>query len=143
VAAVFAVAKEHHVYVTPRGLGSGKSGGALPIFGGIVLSMEKMTRIKEISRDDMLAIVEPGVITQDLMTAVESEQLFYPPDPNSLTMCSIGGNVACNAGGPARAEVRRHARLRARRGGGASDGPDHGGSGGRRSKASPATISPA
>jgi glycolate oxidase len=100
VRTVFEIAREHRVWVTPRGLGSGKSGGALPICGGIVLSMEKMARIKEITREDMLAIVEPGVITQDLMSAVEQEGLFYPPDPNSLTMCSIGGNVACNAGGP-------------------------------------------
>jgi glycolate oxidase len=100
VRAVFEVAREHRVYVTPRGLGSGKSGGALPIHGGIVLSMERMARIKEITRDDMLAVVEPGVVTADLMAAVEAEGLFYPPDPNSLDLCSIGGNVACNAGGP-------------------------------------------
>lgn len=100
VAAVFRVATEHHVPVTPRGLGSGKSGGALAVQGGIVLSMERMRAIKEISREDMLVVAEPGVITADLMAAVEAEGLFYPPDPNSLTMCSIGGNVACNAGGP-------------------------------------------
>lgn len=100
VAAVFAIATEHRVPVTPRGLGSGKSGGALAIFGGIVVSLEKMKAIREVNRDDMLAVVEPGLITADLMRAVEKEGLFYPPDPNSLDMCSIGGNVACNAGGP-------------------------------------------
>jgi glycolate dehydrogenase FAD-linked subunit len=100
VQAVFEIAREGRVWVTPRGLGSGKSGGALPIHGGIVLSMERMSRIKEIDAADMLTVVEPGVITQDMMNAVEKEGLFYPPDPNSLTMCSIGGNVACNAGGP-------------------------------------------
>ncbi|MCK6551541.1 FAD-binding protein [Myxococcota bacterium] len=97
---VFAVASEHRIPVTPRGLGSGKSGGALPIAGGIVLSMERMKAVKEISRHDMLTTVEPGMITADLMKTVEAEGLFYPPDPNSLEMCSIGGNVACNAGGP-------------------------------------------
>lgn len=97
---VFAVAGEYSVPVVPRGLGSGKSGGALAINGGIVLSMERMNRIREISRPDMLAVVEPGLITADLMSAVEKEGLFYPPDPNSLAMCSIGGNVAANAGGP-------------------------------------------
>lgn len=97
---VLAVATEYSIPVVPRGLGSGKSGGALPIHGGIVLSMEKMNRIREISRDDMLCVVEPGVVLADMMAAVEKESLFYPPDPNSLTMCSIGGNVACNAGGP-------------------------------------------
>lgn len=100
VESVFAVASEHRIPVTPRGLGSGKSGGALAIHGGIVLSLERMNSIREISREDMLAVVQPGVITQDLMNAVEGEGLFYPPDPNSLNMCSIGGNVACNAGGP-------------------------------------------
>lgn len=100
VRAVFAVAREHRVWVTPRGLGSGKSGGCLPVHGGIVLSLERMKQIREINREDMLAVVEPGVVTADLMTAVEAEGLFYPPDPNSLTICTIGGNVACNAGGP-------------------------------------------
>jgi glycolate oxidase len=97
---VLAIATRLGVPVTPRGLGSGKAGGALPIFGGIVLSLERMTGIREISRDDMLVVAGPGTITKDLMRAVESEGLFYPPDPNSLHMCSIGGNVACNAGGP-------------------------------------------
>lgn len=100
VQAVFAAATEHRVPVTPRGLGSGKSGGALPIHGGIVLSLERMSRLKELSRDDMLAVAEPGIVTADFMAAAEAEGLFYPPDPNSLKICSLGGNVACNAGGP-------------------------------------------
>src|SRR5262249_35732535 len=70
---VVAIASEHSIPVTPRGLGSGKSGGALPIHGGIVLSMEKMTRIKEISRDDMLCVVEPGLVLSEMMAAVEKE----------------------------------------------------------------------
>jgi glycolate oxidase len=100
VQAVFAAATEHGIPVTPRGLGSGKSGGALPISGGIVLSLERMKQLKEISRDDMLAVAEPGIVTWDFMQAIEAEGLFYPPDPNSLKICSLGGNVACNAGGP-------------------------------------------
>jgi len=100
VQAVFAAATKHRVPVVPRGLGSGKSGGAVPIHGGIVLSLERMNAMKEVQRADMLAVAEPGIITADFMNAVESEGMFYPPDPNSLNMCSLGGNVACNAGGP-------------------------------------------
>lgn len=100
VQAVFRIATEEKVPVTPRGLGSGKSGGALPLAGGIVLAMERMKRVKEISAADMLAVAEPGIITGEFMKAVEAEGLFYPPDPNSLNISSLGGNVACNAGGP-------------------------------------------
>lgn len=100
VQAVFRVATEEKIPVTPRGLGSGKSGGALPLAGGIVLAMERMKRVKEISASDLLAVAEPGIITGDFMKAVEAEGLFYPPDPNSLNISSLGGNVACNAGGP-------------------------------------------
>jgi glycolate oxidase len=100
VQAVLRLASEHRVPVTPRGLGTGKSGGALPICGGIVLSLERLSRVREIDREDMVAVAEPGIVTADFMAAVESEGLFYPPDPNSLKMCSLGGNVACNAGGP-------------------------------------------
>ena len=97
---VLQIANAHGVPVTPRGLGTGKAGGALPICGGIVLSLERMNRLVDIDSTDMVAVVEPGLITGDLMTAVESLGLFYPPDPNSFAICSIGGNVACNAGGP-------------------------------------------
>lgn len=100
VQAVLRVANEQGVPVTPRGLGSGKSGGALPIYGGIVLSMERMAGIEEVSRENMLAVAGAGTILADIMKTVEDEGLFYPPDPNSLNICSIGGNVACNAGGP-------------------------------------------
>ena len=86
--------------VVPRGAGSGKSGGALAERGGIVLSLEKLDRILEVSREDMVCVVQPGVILEKLQAAVESEGLFYPPDPNSQAMCSIGGNLAHNAGGP-------------------------------------------
>lgn len=97
---VLRLAREHKMPVTPRGTGTGMTGGALPARGGIILSTERMTRIKEINEEDLLAVVEPGVICGDLQAAVEEAGLFYPPDPASLSMCSLGGNVAENAGGP-------------------------------------------
>jgi len=100
VAAVLRICLERKVPVTPRGAGSGMVGGALPLQGGIVLSTERMQRIKEIDPDDLVAVVEPGVITGQLQEAVEAQGLFYPPDPASLEFCSIGGNAATNAGGP-------------------------------------------
>lgn len=100
VQAVLRGANRHGVPVTPRGLGTGKSGGALPICGGVVLSLEEMSAVHEVSRDDMCIVAGAGTITKDVMDAAEAEGLFYPPDPNSYAICSIGGNVACNAGGP-------------------------------------------
>jgi glycolate oxidase len=94
------IAQATEVPITPRLAGSGRTGGAVPIAGGIVLVTLGMSKIKEIDRTERLAVVEPGVITGDLHDAVEREGLFYPPDPNSLKMCAIGGNVAENAGGP-------------------------------------------
>ncbi|MEJ7604248.1 MAG: FAD-linked oxidase C-terminal domain-containing protein [Kofleriaceae bacterium] len=99
-AAVLRICAEHKVPVTPRGAGSGMCGGALPIAGGIVLSTERMARIKEIDPGDLIAVVEPGVVTGTLQSAVEEQGLFYPPDPASLEYCSIGGNASTNAGGP-------------------------------------------
>ncbi len=99
-AAVLRICAERGVPVTPRGAGSGMCGGALPVAGGIVLSTERMQRIKEIDPGDLIAVVEPGVITGRLQEAVEAEGMFYPPDPASLDYCSIGGNAATNAGGP-------------------------------------------
>ncbi len=100
VEAVLALALEQRVPVTPRGAGSGMVGGALPVRGGVVLSVERMQRIIEIDGDDLVAVVEPGVILGDLQDAVDAQGLFYPPDPASLAMCSIGGNAATDAGGP-------------------------------------------
>jgi glycolate oxidase len=100
VAAVLRICAEHRVPVTPRGAGSGMVGGALPIEGGVVLSTERMQKIKEIDPGDLVCVVEPGVITGRLQEAVEEQELFYPPDPASLEFCSIGGNAATNAGGP-------------------------------------------
>ena len=89
-----------HIPVTPRGAGTGLSGGALPIFGGIVLSLERMNRILEIDTENLMAVVEPGVITQTFQEEVEKQGLFYPPDPASRGSCMLGGNVAHCAGGP-------------------------------------------
>jgi glycolate oxidase len=100
VAAVLRICAEREVPVTPRGAGSGMVGGALPVRGGVVLSTEKMQRIREIDPADLVCVVEPGVVTGKLQDAVEAQGLFYPPDPASLAFCSIGGNAATNAGGP-------------------------------------------
>ena len=93
-------AQAEHIAVTPRAAGTGLSGGALPVFGGIVLSLGKMDRILEIDTDNLFTIVQPGVITQVLQEAVEKHGLYYPPDPASRGSCTIGGNIAENAGGP-------------------------------------------
>jgi len=97
---VLRLAAEHKIPVTPRGAGSGMTGGALPVRGGIVLSTERMKKILEVSVDDRIAVVEPGVINADLQAAAELQDMFYAPDPASLGFCSMGGNVAENAGGP-------------------------------------------
>ncbi len=86
--------------VTARGAGYGYVGGCVPVRQGIVLSLMHMNRIKEIHFADAVAILEPGVITADLKAAVRAQKLFYPPDPASMKDCSIGGNIATNAGGP-------------------------------------------
>jgi len=91
---------KHKIVITPRGAGSGFTGGALPTNGGILLGMEKhMNQILEIDFQNMVAVVQPGVINMDLQKAVEEVGLFYPPDPASEEYCSIGGNVSENAGG--------------------------------------------
>lgn len=100
VEAVLAAATKHGVPVTPRGAGTGRVGGAVPSMGGIVLSTESMRSIVDVSDEELVAVVQPGVVTGVLHEAVEAEGLFYPPDPNSLGTCTIGGNLACNAGGP-------------------------------------------
>ncbi|MDY0040656.1 MAG: FAD-linked oxidase C-terminal domain-containing protein [Desulforhabdus sp.] len=99
VQALLQLANEHRFPVTPRGLGTGLAGGAVPVCGGVVLSMAKMNRILAIDRQNLIAVVEPGVINLDLKTAARKHGLFYPPDPASLDTCSIGGNAATNAGG--------------------------------------------
>ncbi len=100
VAAVLRIANEHRVPVTPRGAGYGYVGGCVPVQGGIALSVARMNRIKEINPRDFVAVVEPGVITAKLQAAAEKRGLYYPPDPASRADCSLGGNIATNAGGP-------------------------------------------
>lgn len=100
VVAVMRAASAHRVPVTPRAGGTGRTGGAVPVAGGLVLAFEGMDRILEIDRDDLVAVVEPGVVTGVLHDTVQAQGLFYPPDPNSLESCRLGGNVAENAGGP-------------------------------------------
>ncbi|MEM3658265.1 MAG: FAD-linked oxidase C-terminal domain-containing protein [Candidatus Hadarchaeum sp.] len=99
IAAIMRLANEERIPVTPRGAGTGLSGGAVPIYGGIVLSLERMNQILEIDVDNMMVTVEPGVVLGDMMRAVEAEGLFYPVDVSTLESCHVGGNVAENAGG--------------------------------------------
>lgn len=99
VAAVITLANKYHFPVVPRGAGTGLACGAVPTFGGIVLSTEKMNKILEINEEAMYVVVEPGVRTQDLQEAVEEKGLFYAGDPCSGDSCFIGGNIATNAGG--------------------------------------------
>jgi glycolate oxidase subunit GlcD len=93
-------AQERKIPVTARGAGVGYVGGCVPLHGGIALSLARMTQIKEINLEDGVAVVEPGVITGHLQDAVRKLGWFYPPDPASLKECSLGGNIATNAGGP-------------------------------------------
>jgi glycolate oxidase len=93
-------ASAHGIPLTARGAGFGYVGGCVPIRGGIVLSLERMNRIKEINARDFVAVAEPGVILKTLQDAVERVGLYYPPDPASRADCSVGGTVATNAGGP-------------------------------------------
>jgi glycolate oxidase len=99
VADILLLANRERVPVVPRGAGTGMSGGSVPVCGGIVLSLERMNRILEIDEENLIAVVEPGVITGDLQREVESRGLFYPPDPASHDISTIGGNVAECAGG--------------------------------------------
>ena len=98
VAAMVRLANEHRFPVVPRGAGTGRSGGSVPIEGGVVVVLTRLNRILEISRPDLVAVVEPGVILSRLKQAVEAEGLYYPPDPASADFCTIGGNVAECAG---------------------------------------------
>lgn len=100
VAAIMRLANRERVPVTPRAGGVGYTGGAVPLHGGILLSVTRMDQILEIDEPNMVAVVEPGVITADFQRAVEARGLFFPPDPASLADSMLGGNVAENAGGP-------------------------------------------
>lgn len=100
VSRIMRFASREGIPVTPRGSATGLSGMCTPEHGGIVLAMSKMNKILEIAPEDRLAIIEPGVVTQDFQEAVERAGVFYPPDPASQSVCQMGGNVATNAGGP-------------------------------------------
>lgn len=100
VSKIVSYCNENKIPVTPMGARTGLSGGALPLFGGVALSMECFDKIIEIDTDNLQAIVEPGVITQVFQEAVIEKRLYYPPDPASRGSCFIGGNIAENSGGP-------------------------------------------
>ncbi|KGK82250.1 FAD-binding protein [Desulfosporosinus sp. HMP52] len=100
IVAIIKLANEHNFPVVPRGGGTNLSGGTVPIQGGLVLALHRMNKIIEIDTDNLTATVEPGVITATFHQTVEKEGLFYPPDPQSMFMSTMGGNVAENAGGP-------------------------------------------
>lgn len=100
IATILKFCNENHLAVTPRGGGTGLSGGALPVFGGVVLSLEKLNKIIQIDERNLQATVEPGVITEIFMNAVEEKGLYYPIDPSSKGSCFIGGNMAHGSGGP-------------------------------------------
>lgn len=100
ISEILKVCNRDSIPVTPRGAGTGLSGGALPNLGGIVISTERMNTILEIDEKNLQVITEPGVITQVLQDAVKEKGLFYPPDPASQGSCFIGGNIAENSGGP-------------------------------------------
>ncbi len=99
ISQILRLANREQLVVTPRGSASGLSGGSIPLAGGLALSLTRMNRILEIDTLNQVAVVEPGVITADLQKKVEGLGLFYPPDPSSLNVSALGGNVAENAGG--------------------------------------------
>ena len=100
IAELLKICNEHLIPVTPRGAGTGLTGGALPHLGGLVISMERFNTILEIDERNLQVTTEPGVITEMLQDAVKEKGLFYPPDPASKGSCFIGGNISENSGGP-------------------------------------------
>lgn len=100
ISLILRTAYKNDIVIVPRGLGTGLSGGAIPVEPSIIVSTERMNRILEIDKDNLMVRTQPGVITGDLQKAVEEVGLFYPPDPASLESCSIGGNIAESSGGP-------------------------------------------
>ena len=100
VAAIVKVCYENNLPITPRGAGTGLSGGALPIYGGVVIAMGRMDQIIDIDERNFQVTVEPGVINENLQQAVKEKGLFYPPDPASKGSCFLGGNIAHASGGP-------------------------------------------
>lgn len=100
VSKILRLANAERFYVTPRGAGSGLSGGSIPVSGGVVLSLERMRRILTVDEKNLMAVVEPGVVNFELQMELGKSRLFFPPEPTSLRYCTIGGNIAECAGGP-------------------------------------------
>jgi len=100
VSALMQLCNAHLIPVTPRGAGTGLSGGALPVMGGLVIAMERFNKVLAIDEQNLQATVEPGVVTEEFMNQVEAKGLFYPVDPASKGSCFIGGNVSHGSGGP-------------------------------------------
>ena len=100
ISAIFKICNKEGIPVTPRGAGTGLSGGALPHLGGVVITTERMNSILQIDERNLQVTTEPGVITEVLQNAVKERGLFYPPDPSSKGSCFIGGNISENSGGP-------------------------------------------
>jgi len=100
VSRIMKYCNEQNIPVTPRGAGTGLSGGALPVFGGVALDMKRFNKILNTDKRNFQVTTEPGVITQELQEHLKAEGLFYPPDPASKGSCFIGGNVSENSGGP-------------------------------------------
>lgn len=100
ISAVLKICNEHKIPVTPRGGGTGLSGGALPHLGGVLLSIERLNNILHVDERNLQVTTEAGVITEVLQNALKEKGLFYPPDPSSRGTCLIGGNIAENSGGP-------------------------------------------
>ncbi len=100
VAASVKIAARHHIPVVPRGAGTGLRGGAIPVYGGIVITFARMNRILEVDYDNLRAVVQPGLVNLHLSNALNPRGYYYVPDPSSQRSCTIGGNVGENAGGP-------------------------------------------
>src|SRR6476661_5287701 len=100
ISAILKICNQHKIPVTPRGAGTGLSGGALPHLGGVLLSTERMNKILAIDERNLQVTTEPGIITEVLQMELRERGLFYPPDPSSRGSCFIGGNISENSGGP-------------------------------------------
>ncbi|HZY45105.1 MAG TPA: FAD-linked oxidase C-terminal domain-containing protein [Anaerolineae bacterium] len=100
VSSILRIADRERIPIVPRGAGTGLAGGSIPIEGSWCLNLARMNRLLSVSAADSIVVTQPGVITASLQKEVEKQNLFYPPDPASLHMCTIGGNVSTNAGGP-------------------------------------------
>ena len=100
VSRVMQVCYREKLPVTPRGMGSGLAAASVPINGGVSICLTRMNHVVNLDMENMMVLVEAGVVTAELQSQVEAVGLFYPPDPSSIKHSTIGGNVACNAGGP-------------------------------------------